>query len=632
MPDPMTAAEQLEIYQMVLWRPADLIELRLLPTERGGEPAPLQKWVVASKLVAWAGALQKANERGSNLYAGVLPRLKSGGALDVDCAPGWAVWADLDDTTPEVAVVTAQSMPPPTMVVNSGHGAHLFWGVEEATDPAELSKLVGDIAVLLGSDTTVRNPSRILRLPGFTNHKPPVAPASIFRYDLGARYRFAELRLHVPAAPAPTVPSAPTMATTPDRESILRRAKACLAAIPGEGQGARNAEGFRHAAKLLNDFALSEGEAWPIFCDWNARCTPPMDERELRDVFRSGGRHAKMPPGNKVADRQPAPTTPRHLATVTRAERSTPSAPHHGIPLPCACESTLAAEFQAEGRGERRTLALPWPGVSDAANALRPGKVCVLGGPPGFGKSILAMQLAIHAHHSGETWAFLPLEDCRSEWERRALAMLAGTWAPLNDSPGAAAEREALNTQYREELDALVAHVCENPTLPRDGTVPELPAEHVLDWTRRALVSSRLVFIDPFAKIDFPDFHPWAGETGFVRQLVGLAANSGGTVFLVCHTVKRSGKAQSVGMSGEDLQGAAALNRLCHTVLLLDAHPSKESEVSVGSMRSPVIHERTLIIGKARNGPGAGMKFAMAMDGPRFTELGVILREGKAGT
>ena len=82
----------------------------------------------------------------------------------------------------------------------------------------------------------------------------------------------------------------------------LDRARAYTAKVPGavQGQGGDVAT-YRLACVLVNDFALSESEAWSVLAEWNARCLPSWSEAELRSKLQSALRcsHPK-PRGNKL--------------------------------------------------------------------------------------------------------------------------------------------------------------------------------------------------------------------------------------------------------------------------------------------------------------------------------------------
>lgn len=70
--------------------------------------------------------------------------------------------------------------------------------------------------------------------------------------------------------------------------TIVERARACVATRPPaiEGQGG-NATTFSVAMLLVWGFGLSPSEALPVFLEYNARCEPPWEERELLRMMHS---------------------------------------------------------------------------------------------------------------------------------------------------------------------------------------------------------------------------------------------------------------------------------------------------------------------------------------------------------
>ncbi|MGA2069169.1 MAG: hypothetical protein ABSG86_29725 [Thermoguttaceae bacterium] len=82
-----------------------------------------------------ATTIKRHNERSQqtrcNVFFGVCPRWGTGGKYD----QAWqirtvrALWSDVDDGTPAEAIerCKATGLPDPSIVVSSGHGAHLYW-------------------------------------------------------------------------------------------------------------------------------------------------------------------------------------------------------------------------------------------------------------------------------------------------------------------------------------------------------------------------------------------------------------------------------------------------------------------------------------------------------------------------
>lgn len=290
----------------------------------------------------------------------------------------------------------------------------------------------------------------------------------------------------------------------------------------------------------------------------------------------------------------------------------------------CTRGESLETEFSAEFEGRRQPAALPWPALNILiGEGIRPGALTILAGPKGQGKTLLAMNLFIHFCRLGIPSRLLPLEDSRADFERRILAFLSGSWQPIHTDARNAGARLALLDQHANEIEPLIRRVEENPRrrLAPDGEISPLPWRSVVGWARKALRNNEIVFIDPFAQIDFCGPRSWEEEGAFARALSGLAAGAAKRIVLVCHTSKRPGKAAWLDATTEDVQGAANLTRLAHLVLLLQAHDEKTSETLSGS----ISHNRTVIVGDARHGPGRGQKVAFRMlPGGRFEELGVI--------
>ncbi|MGO8705032.1 MAG: AAA family ATPase [Candidatus Brocadiia bacterium] len=523
------------------------------------------------------------------------------------------------------------------MAIATGHGVHLLWRLAEKTAPALLSELVADLAALLHSDSSVKNPERVLRLPGFQNWKKPVAESRLLFADPARRYAVALLRAAVPAAVAerpalaPDAPQGAPARTGGNSEAVahvLERARKYLATIPGAVKGGRSAAAFRVAAILRNDFRLPDASAWPLLCEWNQRNAPPLDERELRAVFQSGGKYAKHARGAKADAPRKAPA------------HSGGSEPARVIISAAAGDGDLTdmrAELAAQRDGTRRTLALPWKRLDNLSHFLRPGTVGILGGPTGTGKTFFNAHIALAVQAAEVPWRFLPLEDRKVDFFWRLLAILAGDYRMIEDGAEGAAWRQENLDRFAAPLEDLMPFIAENPRVGCKGAdgktfVPALPYGAVLDWIAAACEqSARVLFVDPLSQIDFEGREPWKAEAEFIRKALALMADAGATLILTCHTVKRGGKSATLPLSVEDLQGSAMIARLCHTVLLLDSHDAKTSTVyRAGGLREDVEHNRTLLVAKARNASGTRQRIAFTQrsDAPVFDEHGVIAPRG----
>jgi hypothetical protein len=220
----LTTAEHVEEYACVVWNADDLVEVRTIrPNREGGGPSFFWR---ADDVRQHADELVKLNEGPQRLgvYAGPLPRWAEGGTTDKDCIDGMVIWADLEETDGRTAwkAAAAAGLPSPSMVVNSGHGVHLFWRLTDPTSPELISGLVHDQAVLLNADLGVSNPSRVLRLPGFTNYKEPVAHSALVYADATRQYAFAQLRDIVSRVTSTDAPKSTAVPVIPTSDMIER--------------------------------------------------------------------------------------------------------------------------------------------------------------------------------------------------------------------------------------------------------------------------------------------------------------------------------------------------------------------------------------------------------------------------
>lgn len=148
-------------------------------------------------------------------------------------------------------------------------------------------------------------------------------------------YRWARAPWDTPIAEAPAwllerltvadeVPSAPRLTFGPASPATLDAARAALAlhgpAVQGSGGDAHT---WQAAALLANDFALTDEEAWPLLVEWNATCTPPWVERELRAKLRGGSKYAS----GEFGGRRPFEPLERVRATLAGWDKQQSSIP-----------------------------------------------------------------------------------------------------------------------------------------------------------------------------------------------------------------------------------------------------------------------------------------------------------------
>jgi hypothetical protein len=129
-----------------LFAPDDVVVVRLVETWTDGNGKRLSRtihretvWAPAGRLATsrepWQHLLSLAEREHANVFFGVCPRVGGDGRYDL----AWqirtvrALWADVDDCTPEEAIRRCETatLPLPSFSVSSGHGSHLYWVLDE---------------------------------------------------------------------------------------------------------------------------------------------------------------------------------------------------------------------------------------------------------------------------------------------------------------------------------------------------------------------------------------------------------------------------------------------------------------------------------------------------------------------
>jgi len=165
-----TAAAAIEAaYQLLgfIFDADDLIEFRTLGKVVGSTWAKQRDAAQAIAKLATLG-------HGVQVYFGANPRKRRGGKAD-DVGLARCLFADFDGgTTVEQARIrwSEACIPEPTVIVITGGGVHAWWRLQEPMEDLALwTQHQKALARRLGSDQSVTDAPRIMRLPGFVNWK-----------------------------------------------------------------------------------------------------------------------------------------------------------------------------------------------------------------------------------------------------------------------------------------------------------------------------------------------------------------------------------------------------------------------------------------------------------------------------
>lgn len=352
----------------------DLIEFRTI----GGEGVVCD-WVTQERASRVLTRLSATVSKGMQVYYGANPRSNRGGKAG-DVALARCLVADFDGgTTVEQAAMRWReaSIPEPTVIVRTGGGVHAYWRLSEPmTDLGLWSGYQKALALRLGSDSSICDAPRLLRVPGFRNWKYPEEPLCVVHEAEPDHIWSLE------EFPAPLEASRP---------------------LEGSRVGVEPGSLSDLSRRFLEDgFLMRKGRRTTVFtvaCDMKARAWPIADAMS-RIMSRAGMLGLSA---DELAD------LPRQVENAYLAERQ---------PCEGAAEAAEAAGVGLEGPPSRRIV--PVPICSLVAQhpqmrrpilkgLLRAGETLNLISNPKMGKSFLVNQLALNVSQ-GKPWMGFELE------------------------------------------------------------------------------------------------------------------------------------------------------------------------------------------------------------------------------
>lgn len=162
---------------------------------------------------------------------------------------------------------------------------------------------------------------------------PMAPPARHARFTWALVQQLAAL-----APPPPAAATRPSRADRPAGDELGRRVRAYLDRVPVAVSGQRGHDRtFYAAGRLVRGFDLSVDQALPFFREWNARCQPPWDDRELErkllEAARQPGPRGFLLDAPPPTDR-PDPSGPRftNFYWADKADGSTTRRAKFGLP------------------------------------------------------------------------------------------------------------------------------------------------------------------------------------------------------------------------------------------------------------------------------------------------------------
>ncbi len=391
-----------------------------------------------------------------NIYCSANPRTRFGGSSRADVRLARSFFADLEKTSVDVAERAREDagLPRPTMVVNSGHGVHLYWRLLEPILDLELwTAIQKSLIAILGSDPGIHDPARVMRLPGFVNVNGVPAPATISQVDPARRYDLGEIRAALPPIDLPSERPVPARSASPaakmfpsfDEEpptNLQARMSAYLEQVEPPTDGERNARLFAQAARLVEKFDPEEDDLLAAVGAFNARSAEPLDDNEVEKVVGNAYRHVQ------------AKETPRGtLLTIVHEPFMEPV----GEIVPLGQLRETLAEGRLESLG-------------------RPGSVLFDGSMTGVGKSTADRSAMLKA---GRSLTILPTHDACEELAQALVGSGLDTAAypPIDASTCRKFGTDGASAEARTALNAGL-NVGE-------AVCPECPFQRSCEYQRR---------------------------------------------------------------------------------------------------------------------------------------------------
>lgn len=170
----------------------------------------------------------------------------------------------------------------PSIIINSGHGLHAYWLLEEPVEKKLARACCAGVQDVFKIEDPINDPSRVLRLPGFYNLKDAKDPQLC--YIVEASYK----RYPISAFEGYAIDPEKSAEDLEDEKSEKIRSKAGRKASnadierikKGVGSGERNEATAKYAGHLFGR-GLDKSDVLEILKEWNQQNDPPLADDEI---------------------------------------------------------------------------------------------------------------------------------------------------------------------------------------------------------------------------------------------------------------------------------------------------------------------------------------------------------------
>jgi hypothetical protein len=241
---------------------------------------------------------------------GIYLVINDGGDTDAEITFCRALFCEWDDKPIEWQLTAWQELglPEPTfMVATGGKSIHCYWVLAEPIHRDRWRAIQKRLLDYANADRSLRNPSRVMRLPGCWYMHPETRPGELVQiiHESGCRYAAEQIEvclLEPEPAPAPArAAPAPGQADAVLLAQLLPRDQLRLWQR-GVGEGQRNDTAFSLACQLLalRDASgaaglATSGSPEDALLEFASRCSPPFPEAEALKCLRSAQSQPRQP-------------------------------------------------------------------------------------------------------------------------------------------------------------------------------------------------------------------------------------------------------------------------------------------------------------------------------------------------
>lgn len=536
-----------------------------------------------------SGVLQYLKQENQN-DNGIFYVVNGGGQSNNDVKQAKALFIDFDnfDFTEQIRRLNAFEYEP-SIIVKTRKSLHCYWILDDSDrDVNKWRELQNRLINQFGSDPSIENPSRVMRLYGYEHRKQDPITVTLLKFSPDLKYNMLQfhqvlppltdkqaLKLYGRSAATTQGAGVTTRTPTGDIEAPEHTTLETLARDESIVWLARWTKQYN--IKTLDVKEKSDGSIWyGVVCPWACDHTEETHElesaicvdingkigyhcyhghctgkgwREYRSFYEPAYNDNK-PPADIPADTKPAPEQPEP------AKQEEPIVIQSGAEMIDAFLSTIQTrEFEQEETG-----------ISDIDRALKGGFIrrtmVMLGAAPGLGKTLLMQWILENMAKHGHDVLYINLEMDRAQLLARSISRY--TWQREN------MDVDALTTlkgyQWNEEQRAAIMKTAEwykqeiapHFTYNPDGTTNKISnilkvMQIVTDRAKEEGRPAPLVCIDYLQLIDNENRDATEGLKNTITKLKAFAKAYGTIIFIITANNRESNKTGVTNLeSGRD--------------------------------------------------------------------------------